>query len=206
MDKNLEQMQLSLDECVIKAGEGDKVQSDVNLSDTPPWEDGKKDAEQNSNLSPKLQACVNKMEKQLDNPKPKEMPKIKVRKDASELIVITKAKDFVNYVITATGKIPKNFRFTFASKIQSLALDVIESLFRANAITVKRKDVASLNTRIEFQTRAVTDIKLLEYMVALALEQGAMLKKQFVNISKLGTEVSILIAKWKESDKRRFIG
>lgn len=159
-----------------------------------------------ADLSKKLQNCVNKMEKQLDNPKPKELPKIKIRKDASELIVITKAKDFVKYVVQASGKIPKQYRFSFATKIQNLCMDLIEYLLRANEIVVKAKDHKDFEARQEFQTKALTNVKLIEYFVTLAVEEGAMLLKQFNNIAKLGTEVGVLISKWRDSDKRRFIG
>ena len=50
----------------------------------------------------------------------------------SELTVITKAKDLCSYVMTVTQKSPKHFRFTFVTRLQNLALSVIENLFRAN--------------------------------------------------------------------------
>lgn len=52
----------------------------------------------------------------------------------SELTVITKAKDLCSYVMTVTRKSPKHFRYIFVSKLQNLALGVIENLFRANDV------------------------------------------------------------------------
>lgn len=52
----------------------------------------------------------------------------------SELTVITKAKDLCSYVMTVTQKSPKQFRFTFVSRLQNLALSAIENLFRANDV------------------------------------------------------------------------
>ena len=56
-----------------------------------------------------------------------------------ELQVIIKAKDLCSYVMTVTQKSPKHFRYTFVSRLQNLTLSVIENLFRANAIYVRRK-------------------------------------------------------------------
>ena len=50
----------------------------------------------------------------------------------SELTVITKAKDLCSYVMNVTQKSPKQFRFTFVTRLQNLALSAIENLFRAN--------------------------------------------------------------------------
>ena len=38
----------------------------------------------------------------------------------SELTVITKAKDLCSYIITITQKSPKQFRFTFVTRLQNL--------------------------------------------------------------------------------------
>lgn len=43
----------------------------------------------------------------------------------SELTVITKAKDLCSYVIKVTQKSPKQFRFTFVSRLQNLREDQI---------------------------------------------------------------------------------
>lgn len=54
----------------------------------------------------------------------------------NELTVITKSKDLCSYVMTVTQKSPKQFRFTFVSRLQNLTLSVIENLFRANDVFV----------------------------------------------------------------------
>ena len=55
----------------------------------------------------------------------------------SELAVITKAKDLCSYVMTVTDKSPKRFRITLVAKLQSYALNTIESLYRANEVFLK---------------------------------------------------------------------
>ena len=47
---------------------------------------------------------------------------------ASELSVITKAKDLCSYIMTITDKSPKRFRFTLVSRLQNYGLDIIEYL------------------------------------------------------------------------------
>lgn len=56
----------------------------------------------------------------------------------SELTVITKAKDLCSYIMTVTQKSPKQFRFTFVTRMQNLALSVIENLFLANDVFVAK--------------------------------------------------------------------
>ena len=61
----------------------------------------------------------------------------------SELTVITKAKDLCSYVVTVTQKSPKQFRFTFTSRLQNLCLNSIEELYRANDVFVTKEDRAA---------------------------------------------------------------
>ena len=55
---------------------------------------------------------------------------------ASELSVITKAKDLCSYIMTITDNSPKRFRFTLVSRLQNYGLDIIEYLIKANEIYV----------------------------------------------------------------------
>ena len=88
----------------------------------------------------------------------------------SELTVITKAKDLCSYVMTVTQKSPKQFRFTFVSRLQNLALSAIENLFRANDVFVSKADMHSQKERLSYQRSAMTDLKLLGYIALLSME------------------------------------
>ena len=90
----------------------------------------------------------------------------------SDLTVITKAKDLCSYVMTVTEKSPKQFRFTFVSRLQNLALSAIEKLFRANDVFVSKTDMPSQKERISYQRSVMTDLKLLGYIALLSLEQN----------------------------------
>lgn len=121
----------------------------------------------------------------------------------SELTVITKAKDLCSYVMTVTQKSPKQFRFTFVSRIQNLCLDVIENLYRANDTFVSKGDYSAWKVRLEFQHRAMTSLKILGYFSFLSMENGCILPKQFEQISRQSTDCRNLLGGWINSDKRR---
>lgn len=121
----------------------------------------------------------------------------------SELSVITKSKDLCSYIMTVTQKSPKQFRFTFVSRLQNLSLDVIESLYRANDTFVTRGDSSAIQKRIEYQHNAMTSLKLITYVAQLAMEQKCILFKQFEEISKLSLDAQNLLGAWINSDRRR---
>ncbi len=81
-------------------------------------------------------------------------------KKQSDLTVITKAKELCSYIMTVTQKSPKHFRYTFVSRLQNLTLDVIENLYMANEIFVKKGDSNSMNQRLKYQREAMTKLKL----------------------------------------------
>lgn len=121
----------------------------------------------------------------------------------SELTVITKAKDLCSYVMTVTQKSPKHFRYTFVSKLQNLALGVIENLFRANDVFVSKQDLPSQKERICFQRSAMTELKLLGYIALLAMEQKCILPKQYEQIAKQVSDCQNLLGAWMNSDRKR---
>ena len=121
----------------------------------------------------------------------------------SELTVITKAKDLCSYVMTVTQKSPKQFRFTFTSRLQNLSLDVIEALYRANDTFVMKENASAREKRLEFQHQGLTDLKLLAYFSLLAREQNCILPKQYEQISRQSTDCQNLLGAWINSDRRR---
>ena len=121
----------------------------------------------------------------------------------SELTVITKAKDLCSYVMTVTQKSPKQFRFTFTSRLQNLSLDVIEALYRANDTFVTKENPSSRDKRLEFQHQAMTNLKLLAYFSLLAREQNCILPKQYEQISRQSADCQNLLGAWINSDRRR---
>jgi hypothetical protein len=121
----------------------------------------------------------------------------------SELTVITKAKDLCSYVLTVTEKSPKRFRFTLVSRMQNLALDIIEKLYRANDVYATAERAMQTEKRLDFQHDALTDAKLLGYMALLAREQGCILPKQYECIATLVSDCQNLTGAWIRSDRNR---
>ena len=119
------------------------------------------------------------------------------------MAVITKAKDLCSYVMTVTQKSPKQFRFTFTSRLQNLSLDVIEALYRANDTFVTKENFSAREKRLEFQHQAMTNLKLLAYFSLLAREQNCILPKQYEQISRQSTDCQNLLGAWINSDRRR---
>jgi len=122
---------------------------------------------------------------------------------SDELVAITKAKDLCAYILEVTEKSPKRFRFTITARMQNFALDIIEKLYRANDVFVQR-DTGRLDERINLQHEALTAAKLLGYIALLAREQGAILPKQYEQITKKVSDVQNLIGAWIRSDRTRF--
>lgn len=118
----------------------------------------------------------------------------------STLFVITKAKDLCSYVFVITDKSPKKFRFTFVSRMQNLSLDIVEYLFRANDVYVgENTDKQDIYLRASLQQKALTDLRLLNYLGMLAMEQACILPKQYEQIAKLSAETFALLLKWKKA-------
>ena len=121
----------------------------------------------------------------------------------SELTVITKAKDLCSYVITVTQKSPKQYRFTFTSRLQNLSLDIIECLYRANDVFVTKGDEKAIEKRLDYQYQAMTELKLLNYFSLLAFENKCILAKQFEQISLQTNNCQNLLGAWINSDRKR---
>jgi hypothetical protein len=86
-----------------------------------------------------------------------------------ELAVIATAKELCAYVMVATQSSPARFRFTYVTRLHNLALDIIESLFRANDVFVGSGAAADASRRrLDLQHQALTSTKILAYMAMTA--------------------------------------
>lgn len=129
------------------------------------------------------------------------------KREESELLVIVKAKDLGNYIFTVTDKSTKKFRFSLISRLQNLALSMIENLYRANMVFIKdSKAVDKIEVRKKYQREAYVDLKLLNYIALMAKEQGGILAKHYEQISIQSTEVIRLLQAWSRSDQNRYKG
>ena len=73
----------------------------------------------------------------------------------TELSVITKAKELCAYVFAVTQKSPKQFRFSFTTRLQNLSLSVIENLYRANDTPLSSGSARYVELRQEYQFHGI---------------------------------------------------
>lgn len=123
---------------------------------------------------------------------------------ASELSVITKAKDLCSYIMTITDKSPKRFLFTLVSRLQNYGLDIIEYLIKANEIYVPNVQSQEMADRVNLQRSAMSRLKLLGYISELAMKQQCILPKQYEQITKQVYDVQNLLGAGMNSDKKRY--
>ena len=121
----------------------------------------------------------------------------------NELTVVMKAKDLCSYIVTVTQKSPKQFRFTFVNRLQNLAMDVIENIYRANDVFINKGSHSNQEKRLDFQHKALTSLKILAYFAEMAMTQNCILPKQYEQIAKLTTDCQYLLGAWINSDKKR---
>src|SRR5574344_91886 len=126
-----------------------------------------------------------------------------VAKKQAELTVLIKAKDLCSYIMTITRKSPKEFRFSFVSRLQNLSLSVVENIIRANELYVTKSDPSLYPVRMRYQRDAITDVKILGYFALLSMEQKCILFKQYEKISEKYTDCLNLLKAWMISDKKR---
>lgn len=118
-----------------------------------------------------------------------------------ELAVITKSKKLCLYVLSVTDKSPKKFRFTLISRLQGYSLDIVEYLYRANDIVIEKNNTLSeQNERLAYQKKAMSTIRLLEYISEIAMLSNCILPKQFEQISAMAFEVKRMLYGWMKSD------
>jgi len=122
----------------------------------------------------------------------------------SDLLVVTKSKELCSYIITVTQKSPKQFRFTFVSRLQNLALDVIEKIYYANEIFLVKDDQQGQSRRLALQHEALTTLKLLVFIAELSMKENCILFKQYEEIAKLTGDCQNLLGAWINSDRKRF--
>lgn len=123
-------------------------------------------------------------------------------RENSELMVITKAKDIVNYSFVIAENAPKKFRFTLITRIHNTALDVLENLIFANEIMLTT-DLHDRTERCSYQRKALAGLKVLDALAMTARERQCILPKQYENLSRLIYECVKLLKAWQRSDERR---
>ena len=116
-------------------------------------------------------------------------------------MVITKAKNLSDYILTITQKSPKQFRFSLVGRLQNYALDIVELLYEANDVFAQ--DDETRKERLSYQHKAMTRLKLLSYVAQVSSEQGAIQFKQYEQIVAQVTECERLLGAWMASARKK---
>ena len=66
------------------------------------------------------------------------------------------------------------YRFTFVSRLQNLALDVIEKIYYANEVFISKGNTKNAEKRLSLQHHALTTLRLLAYVAELAMKEKPM--------------------------------
>ncbi|MGN0882908.1 four helix bundle protein [Cloacibacillus porcorum] len=123
----------------------------------------------------------------------------------SELTIITKAKELTDYIFVATESSPKKYRYTFTARLQNKSLEVVETLYAANDVYIGGGESSKrYERRLDLQHKALTDLKVIDYLSFVASERGCLLKRQYEHLSELISDCSNLLGAWINSDKKRF--
>ena len=125
----------------------------------------------------------------------------KIPEDASDMMVITKAKKLAAYITAITVKSPSKYRATYINRLQNLSLDAIENLLRANF--VKLDTPSNIKKRAELQSEAIVSLKMVAYIALLADTADCILTRQYKQISLLVGESINLAVAWIKSDAKR---
>jgi len=125
---------------------------------------------------------------------------------ADQFTVIVRAQELLMYVLEATAKSPKEFRFIFTNRMQNWATDVLEAIILANDVYIDNKNVnlRRYEIRRTHQHAALTKVKMLAFMAHEASQRQVITFKQYERIATLTTDVQYLVGGWIKSDKLQY--
>ena len=86
--------------------------------------------------------------------------------------------------------IPKVHRYTFGSKIDTLFLEMLEILFRAQ--------YARMETKLQYLVAAISKLDLLKFFLQIGWENQLIDTKQYTKLSEDMSEVGRMLGGWKK--------
>lgn len=93
--------------------------------------------------------------------------------DQDDLSIFTAWLQFLEWLLPATEKFPKRVRFTFADRINNLALDIAEDLVEARYSADKKVILRRINLRLEKLRVLLRLCHRLQYLPHAAYEHAA---------------------------------
>ena len=84
----------------------------------------------------------------------------------SELPVIQKTYDFIQWYVPILNRLPRNHKFTLSDRIITKLYDLLEGLIEARYACEKLQKLEQLNSKLDilrYQTRMLLDFKLISF-------------------------------------------
>ncbi len=103
-----------------------------------------------------------------------------------ELSILIKWMEFLKWLLSTTEKFPKRVRFTFADRINNLALDMVEDLTEAQYTHQKRAVLQRVNLRLE----------KLRILLRISCEQKYLSYKAYEHAMRSVNEVGKMLGGW----------
>lgn len=129
-------------------------------------------------------------------------------KHREDLLIFKQSQELCTYIMKGTQNSPKQFRFTYTSRLQNMSMDILSDIYRANDIYVHdMRDPRALiliGERQRLQRDALGRVQLLMYFAHLALQQKAITSKNYEQIATQGSQIKGALIMWKKSDERRY--
>lgn len=125
------------------------------------------------------------------------------KKNPSEFVLITKAKDLVKHTFLMTNekRFPKKYRFTVVNRLHDLTLDIFALIGEANELDLT--DPQEARERRYNQKKALTKCKTVLFLLELSLENNLISKEQCAVWTKAVLDVKYMTAKWRKQDQQR---
>lgn len=109
---------------------------------------------------------------------------------AAQINVLTRLKTAYQLWQSFVPHIPKIHRYTFGGKIDSLFLDTLELLFRAQ--------YAKPETKIQYLTAVIGKTDLLKFFLQIGWENRLIDEKRYLNLSQELREIGRMLGGWKK--------
>ena len=125
---------------------------------------------------------------------------------SEKLTVIVRTQELLVYVLEATAKSPREYRFTFTNRMQNWTTDILEAVILANDVYINPQNfnLKRYELRRNYQHNALTKIKMLSFLAREAMERRVLTLAQYERISKLTKDCQFLIGGWIKSDKEQY--
>lgn len=115
------------------------------------------------------------------------------QKQPTELTIIQKAYDLIQWYIPHLTKLPREYKFSLGERMMTSLFELLDELIGARYSREKLQQLRDINIRLEkmrYQTRMLMDFKLID-------------AQRFGHASKLINEVGMDLGNWIKQQQRK---